>query len=263
MDDKLPIDYSQRRYKYEKRFNTKCVFNLTTPQIKANNKKMGDAINKKMVAAEFPLVSEIGYAGEAITKSITHCVFLGTLYSDIRPPEKIVELISKIKEKGILFEFFGYNQSLISSSPFYKIAKNKIVLHGCIPNEEAVKRRLDADVLINIDNTRKQQVPSKIIEYICTGKPIINFYFKEESETLNYLKRYPLVLNVNLNAVDYNEAAGKIETFIKSTVGKSVPYEIIQNEYIKLQQQQKELQQLEKELNEADIIRPSENHRQE
>ena len=37
----------------------------------------------------------------------------------------------------------------------------------------------------------------------------------------------------------------------------------IQNEYIKLQQQQKELQQLEKELNEADIIRPSENQRQE
>ena len=54
----------------------------------------------------------------------------------------------------------------------------------------------DADVLINIGNSVPVHMPSKTLEYINTGKPMVNFYKFADCPTLYYTKRYPLCLNL-------------------------------------------------------------------
>ena len=50
--------------------------------------------------------------------------------------------------------------------------------------------QLDADFLLNIGNTVTNQLPSKVLEYISSGKPIINIYKSEMCPTLNLLENY-------------------------------------------------------------------------
>ena len=46
-------------------------------------------------------------------------------------------------------------------------------------------------------NKVDNQVPSKIFDYISLGKPIINVYTSEKDPALEYLKQYPLALNIS------------------------------------------------------------------
>ena len=50
-------------------------------------------------------------------------------------------------------------------------------------------------IVLMIGNLCANQVPSKVFEYIATGKPILNFYSIENDTSLIYLNRYPAVLS--------------------------------------------------------------------
>ena len=95
-----------------------------------------------------------------------------------------------------------------------------------VSSSEATSIRNNADFLINIDNTNMTQVPSKLFEYISTGKPIINFYFNDKSPSLVYLQRYPLCLNIKVTC-DPIYAAKMIESFIVGSLNRMVPIEVI------------------------------------
>ena len=51
----------------------------------------------------------------------------------------------------------------------------------------------EADVLINIGNNNKYQEPSKLIEYMYSGKKILNICSIEEDTSAELLKIYPVV----------------------------------------------------------------------
>ena len=53
---------------------------------------------------------------------------------------------------------------------------------------------LEADVLINIGSSVDTMVPSKIFEYMATGKPIISFFRHDTEPSIHYLGHYPLTL---------------------------------------------------------------------
>ena len=43
---------------------------------------------------------------------------------------------------------------------------------------------------VNMGNTVNNQMPSKVVEYISTGKPILNLSVNEKCSTLGLMKRY-------------------------------------------------------------------------
>ena len=230
----LPQKYSSDRLELERHINKRAIFNITTPQIFKSNLLKDKRLTRKQIVAEFPMILEDEYCGQlGAMNDIRHAVFLGTLYADIRPPEKIIKIISNISRNDLIFDFYGSNQNLVSDTAHYIKAKCLLALHGEVPTEEAGIKKREADFLVNIDNTCPQQVPSKIFEYISTGKPIINFYFTEESSTIPYLKRYPLVLNINVNITQPLEAARKIESFVEDSFGENVSWEYIVRTYKK------------------------------
>ena len=55
------------------------------------------------------------------------------------------------------------------------ISKN-IHFLGKKRKEDIIRIYQEADILVNIGNSIDNQMPSKIFEYISTGKPILNFY---------------------------------------------------------------------------------------
>ena len=76
-------------------------------------------------------------------------------------------------------------------------------------------------------------MPSKTLEYINTGKPMVNFYKFADCPTLYYTKRYPLALNLpeeDLKA-DLPEKAAEVRIFIKTNQANRVPAEDIQKAF--------------------------------
>ena len=78
------------------------------------------------------------------------------------------------------------------------------------------------DVLVNIGNLIINQIPSKIFEYISTGKPIINIYKTLKCPTLKYTKKYPLCLNIYEEDMKScpEKAVKIIDDFIRKTRGR-------------------------------------------
>ncbi len=214
--DELPIKYREKRFQYEKKIVKDSLFVMTTPQIVEINTKKDKTLAEKYVKAEFPLVKWQLNNRDVIsnTDGNIHCVFLGRLYPVVRPPEKVIHLISMIEDETIRFDFYGPGQELINKSPDYKNASKNIILHGTVSSDEAEGIRLNANVLVNIDNTNLSQVPSKIFDYISTGKPIINFYFDDSSPILPYLGKHPKCLSINVNRIKGIEFVKLLNNFI-------------------------------------------------
>ena len=81
----------------------------------------------------------------------------------------------------------------VQINPFLR---NRIMIYGSKRREELVKILGSADILVNIGNTVKNQLPSKLLEYFCFRKPILNIYSRKDCCTLVYSKDYQLCIDI-------------------------------------------------------------------
>jgi len=128
-------------------------------------------------------------------------VFIGTLYKRIRNPKFLLELYNnmlKIKlKKSLELHFVGnINDCEYCFESYKHLLGKKIFIHGIVKKEKVYKLMKEADVLINIGNNIPYQLPSKVVEYASTGKPILNIVKKETDNSINFFNNYPIVLNI-------------------------------------------------------------------
>lgn len=180
-------------------------------------------IRKKTVALEFPNVSCAELAAPAGAKPGDEiaCVFAGGLYPVARDPRYTLELFSRISNERIRLHFIGADRECMLQFTAGEDLGERVRLHGRLPLEEAQKKIREADVLVNIGNRMKNQVPSKLFEYISALKPILNVCTNPDCPTLPYLARYPLALSVVEGEESAEKQARQIEAFILENAGKS------------------------------------------
>ncbi len=79
-----------------------------------------------------------------------------------------------------------------SKNEITKYSNNsKSIFHSLINRDEALKRMADSvHCLLSIGNLNTTQIPSKVIEYISTGKPIIHFTEIENDPVINIAKNF-------------------------------------------------------------------------
>lgn len=191
-----------------------------------NNPERQKVLNK-VLPLEFPNLIKpspaepsFGFEKEAI-----HCVFVGSLYKDIRNPAYALKLFSELKSSNIIFHIVGF---FYGENPLPDVLPDNVIFHGKVDSEKALQYMQTADVLVNIGNTVLNQMPSKIITYISLGKPILNIIKDEACPTLPYMEKYPLSLSVletpELMDRDIERARG----FIVSNKNKEIPFEEIE-----------------------------------
>lgn len=148
-------------------------------------------------------------------------VYAGALYADRRNPERTLSVLSQID--GIHVDFYiGYSNC------------NGIVdkyLSDAIKNYPAVDRKRyneiisnEYDILINIGNNFSLQIPSKMLELLSTGRPIINFY---QLKDVHYemIEKYPLGINIG---PDEESAVEKVSEFCKQMKGERLSFEEVE-----------------------------------
>lgn len=143
-----------------------------------------------------PSMSELGQSPFPKGSSKIRMVFIGTLYRNIRNPNNLLALFSQLLlsrlGSSLELHFFGVVGDCGSCfEPYNHLLGTKIFIHGLVGQNIAFQAMKEAQVLVNIGNNTSYQLPSKIIEYASTGKPIINLTRSSVDSSAKLLADYP------------------------------------------------------------------------
>ena len=120
-------------------------------------------------------------------------VYGGLFYPDFRPASSIERLMDAFRGSDYEFEVF-------SNQPSFQTANPNCHARGLVAYEEYQKACSEACAFIVLGNATKEgTIPSKLLETMGYGKPIIGMNFAALPE---HAKRYPLFLNGDENMAD-------------------------------------------------------------
>ena len=158
------------------------------------------------------------------------CSFFGSMYKDIRDPGAAIALMERVSDE-IETRFIGHVDDAEAGDFFPEGCRCKYL--GEKSGAELAEQYAEADVLMNIGNSVGNQMPSKIFEYISTGKPILNIVKSPECPTLRALEKYPARLNLTEEEIqaDPDGCAEKVKEFCRAQKGKRVPADEVMHLY--------------------------------
>ena len=186
--------------------------------------------HEKIIVVEQP---NIGKSSPLPVKTDVHnnvwkCIYTGKLDKWYRNPDYALSLMNEISKKVPLkFHIIGASETAVD--PEYRYPD--VVWHGVMNLDDTKEMISGADFLINIGNLMQNQVPSKIFEYISTGKPIINFCKTEQCPTIPYFEQYGNAINIMESKPNFENNISTVLDFMHSHVDKVIPYETIKSEF--------------------------------
>jgi 2-polyprenyl-3-methyl-5-hydroxy-6-metoxy-1,4-benzoquinol methylase len=144
-----------------------------------------------------PLFSGTGLSVHEKTESKKGCrlVFTGSLYKEIRNPAYLLELLSGVFKKAPETSAFFYgrmNDCEDLFEPYLKNFPKNLFVHGLVSREMAANAVHQADILMNIANRTRYQLPSKLVDYMASGKPVLNIVSIEDDNSVSFLSSYPM-----------------------------------------------------------------------
>lgn len=184
----------------------------------------GVDFQEKILGMELPGIVRRAADGESPEHEKCRCSFFGSIYRQIRNPKAAVDLFTAAADETEML-FVGPLDDADATVEEFFPAGCPCKYIGEKRGEALAREYAEADVLVNIGNSIGNQMPSKIFEYISTGKPIINIYKSPECPTLQYLGKYPAALNLyeaDITA-DPEGSAAKVRAFCREQKGKRVP----------------------------------------
>lgn len=152
-------------------------------------------------------------------------VFLygGLIEKAYRDPTYMLSVFKALSKKAD-FKFYFYSKGdcendIVAAAEEY----SGFILKGYVPPEELDKGIANADFLVSIGNAVSNSVPSKLINYMSCGKPVIHFSAKDDDICDGYLKKYPLSLVVK-QSQNIEESVMRLMDFIIKARGKTTDF---------------------------------------
>lgn len=187
-----------------------------------------DPYIKRIVEVSFPMITGFTKANKQKNDDKITLLFSGSLYEDIRSPKYFLELVSRLDSR-FKVAFIGPNCTAIKK---YDVKTDaELFLSSRVKYEEMLETMAEADVLINIGNSVPVHIPSKVFEYINTGKPFVNIYKLDDCPSLYYTNRYPLCLNLSEKDEDIDAVAKKFVDFCVENKEKRLDQQWIMETY--------------------------------
>ena len=137
------------------------------------------------------------------SEHVQHWLFAGTIYDDFSNANSLVSIIRFQKNRPVKVHIMGkiYPKSRSMLETVKSEMPDQVVIYGRQSYNFAKASMLSADVLINLANDNANQIPSKIFEYMACLKPVLNIYRRSDDVGTEYLRKYPLAFNLDVNNI--------------------------------------------------------------
>ena len=214
--------YKKLNHFYEKKVFLKADVNtVLTDRIKDKYISIfPEAVNKIEVINNIFIPVEFDYNKIDINNTnVIKFVFLGTLVENVRSPKLLLKFFDSLikKNPNFLFElnFYGeYSNCLKHFYDYPHLLNKSIFLKGFIDRDKVNDVIKNTDLLLNIGNVNEYQEPSKLIEYMYSGKKILNISSIDADTSAVLLRNYPLAYNVFPDEIDNDKILDKVFDFI-------------------------------------------------
>ena len=188
---------------HENKFNidkSKIVIGYPIASVNEQNLNIASNYNYK----DTPI--KIGYFG-AFTKSV-------------REPNNYINNIV-----NPFFEDVEHKWYINQESKKYFVSIKKTSLHkfiDIVQRKEALKIMVnEIHILLSIGNLNKYQMPSKVIEYLSLGKPVLHYAEIEDDPIYNFEKLFD-----NLKIIDSKTTKNEIEIYIENIKDRNFEFDV-------------------------------------
>lgn len=186
--------------------------------------KWGSIFGNKLLISDIPaLIShENSIVIEKNQKTI-NLLYAGELNKRFRSPLYLLKLMSQLSNyTKINVKFFSKGNCDAMVKKYCRYHK-EISFCGFISNELLEKEIIQADCLLSIGNKKSNSVPSKLINYLSFGKPIIHISTQKYDICKKYLDKYELGLVISdKDPIMYN--INVLLNFLQNVNNKKVSY---------------------------------------
>lgn len=162
--------------------------------------------------------------------------YFGSLSRDMRNPEYLIRLIeATCSSVSAKYEFYsrGNCEDLLENAE--KNNPGVIQRKGYVTPDEVEEVQGKADFLLSIGNKlsgEDRSLPSKILEYIAIGKPIIHICGGSNDSAISYLEKYGLACIIDPND-NFEDSINKYVNFVKNNRGKTVSFKTVKGMFPK------------------------------
>ncbi|MCA0238549.1 MAG: glycosyltransferase [Bacteroidetes bacterium] len=124
--------------------------------------------------------------------------YFGALYRPTRTPEAFFYLLRQLPDEWqqrLDIHFYGevFPDIHDGFAPFPKIQ-----LHGLQSREQVRAAMSSMDILLNIGNTTDFQLPSKAVDYLAAGKPVLNLSYSVSDPFADFFEGNDLIFNLSV-----------------------------------------------------------------
>ena len=196
--------YSYLNKYFENKFYkhaSKVVF--THKESMEHHKKTFDTLNQKSSLLPPVFHTKINKKTNNFNykKTPVKVAYFGVLTIGVRTPDNFLSFINALDINNIEIHWYTNEDSKhMIKSVYSKSSKN--FFHDMVPRDEALDlMNNEYHALLNIGNQNPFQLPSKVIEYISTGKPIIHYSEITDDPVVGILneRSNSIIINRNTN----------------------------------------------------------------
>ena len=222
--------YDRRNYSFERRVLAAAdTVSVTTPATLDKYETLFPECKGKgrVIPPVFKRVSLPESAGDR--QGPPKLVFVGTLYRTIRSPVPLLELFDRLSVMhpllGSELHFYGaVNDCADLIAPYMKKLEGRVFVHGLVPLEKARAAMASSTAIVNLGNENAFQLPSKTVECLASGKPLLNIVTSSEDSSLGVFNGHPSLLTVRTDQLPASEGLiDELAGFVRNA--KPVPAE--------------------------------------
>ena len=213
--------YGRLNHRYERAaFAAAEEISVTNPQTRDRYEQIFPESRGKIRVIPPLLSLPVGLAERA--GRVGMLVYVGTLYRSIREPGYLLELFTRAISSGLSTQaelhFVGDVSSCIDLiHPYQSRLGKRLKVHGQVSRDAAARAMAEAEVLINIGNDTTYQLPSKVVEYLASGKRILNLAKTPQDSSALFFSDYPYAMNLIVTGKTPSESeVGRFVNFVSS-----------------------------------------------
>ena len=210
----------RRRLVADKKVLSYADMLITLPQMGDEYSKCVRSDTKKI---DLPLLTNFAKVEKkrpfAMDKGFINCLYAGNLYGNIRRPDYVLDLFKKMSCSNVRLYLVGIKDGFEEGyfENWEKELDGKLILVDRLNEVEINGLYEQADVLINIGNNIKNQLPGKVISLLSTGKPIINVCKMEDCPSIPYYSRCRNTISLIENETLIDSQVEKVRSFVENS----------------------------------------------
>jgi hypothetical protein len=152
-----------------------------------------------------------------------HIGYFGSFFKSIREPKLLLEILNQLAiHRPEVFQelhihFFGdIFENFASAFKAYPQLNEHLKFHGMIARKYVIGAMRQMDFLINVGNRSSFQLPSKSVDYLQSGKPVIHLNQHIEDPFRKLFQQHPLYLELDCIQPPQEESISLLCDFLLS-----------------------------------------------